>query len=274
MGNKIRRASCWGMMWPVLVLVLCLGRPAQADVATFVGSGCLLSLRVQDVTETFLTAEIKRADIERLHVGVSSQELYGDRFFIPNCADEFRVKLVSLSEEVAIVRLPLDILAALEVGPMPATAQVAPSSQDVEAGALQAEVTRLGREMEVFKAQTAELFQAGTTEKERTVESDIRNAVFGNLRGRMLVDGRPYAGCQVKLRRLTGDKTDPQLFDAVTDRQGVYRFEGLPEGPYDIYWMPPGKNYWVRLLKEDPTVVIRAGREVVQPDINADMRVL
>ena len=43
---------------------------------------------------------------------------------------------------------------------------------------------------------------------------------------------------------------------------------------YDLYWGPPGKSYWVRLLKERPAVVIHAGAKVVQPDINADMRVI
>jgi hypothetical protein len=97
----------------------------------------------------------------------------------------------------------------------------------------------------------------------------------------MLVKGRPYAGCRVKLRRLPTEsvglfapKEPPQLFDAITDGRGVYWFGQLPEGPYDIYWIPPGKKHWVRLLKKGPAVVIRAGAAVQQPDINADMRAL
>jgi hypothetical protein len=84
----------------------------------------------------------------------------------------------------------------------------------------------------------------------------------------------------VKLRLLeTGfslfaAKKAPQIYDAITDDQGVYRFERLPEGPYDIYWIPPGGNYWVRILKEEPSVVIRTGAESVQRDINADMKVI
>jgi hypothetical protein len=125
-----------------------------------------------------------------------------------------------------------------------------------------------------------EVLGAVTTESQRDAEFDIESALFGSLRGRMLVDGRPYAGCKVMLRRLDAGfvlfavTKPPRLFDTITDDQGVYRFERLPEGPYDIYWIPPGRDYWVRLLKEKPPVVIGAGTETVQPDINADMKAI
>lgn len=354
--NKISAANRQGIIWTVFISVLCLGRVAQADVATFVGSGCMLNLRVHDITEHVLTIEMRRADIERLQVGAPSPESYSDHFFIRNCGDEFKVKVVSMSEGSVILRLPRSTVATLEVGSMPGTAGDALKGHDVGAAALhQAEATRLAREQEVLEARTAgpdsrpvpqpapvpyayspapsaaygtqsayvnalRAYDAaqlsysgygaygmpgaygtpgygaqgaqGTAGAYGTsgaygapgayvTHQAYANAVFGSLRGRMLVDGKPYAGCRVTLRRLdTGfkgflaAKERPQLFDAITDAQGVYRFEQLPEGPYDIYWIPPGKDYWVRLLKEGPTVVIPAGTVVQQPDINADMKVL
>lgn len=272
MRNKIARPNRQGIIWTVLILVLCFGRPAQADVAAFIGSGCRLDLRVQDITEQRLLVEIRLADIERLRIDVSSDELYGDRFSLRNCPDEFEGKVVSMSGESAILALPRHIVATLEIEPAPGTAGAAYRSEDAEAPAPQTEVTPQAGEMEVLGAVT--------TDRQRDAEFDIVNALFGSLRGRMLVDGRPYAGCKVKLRRLdTGFvlfavTKPPRLFDAITDDQGVYRFERLPEGLYDIYWIPPGSDYWVRLLKEKPPVVIGAGAETVQPDINADMKAI
>ena len=117
-------------------------------------------------------------------------------------------------------------------------------------------------------------------EKERLFDPGIDGTLFGSLSGRLLAGGMPYRDTSVKIRRLPtesaeGDtKTHTQLFDAVTDSQGIYRFERLPEGPYDIYWIPPGRTYWVRLLREKPTTAIRAGQHQTQPDINADMMVV
>ncbi len=97
----------------------------------------------------------------------------------------------------------------------------------------------------------------------------------------MLANRKPYVNCKVKVRHLItaasfGGKHDTkaQLFDAITDDQGVYRFERLPVGSYDIYWMPPGKDYRVRHFREKPAFVIRAGEEIEMSDINAGMRVV
>jgi hypothetical protein len=275
--NDECRVKLEKIIWPVLILVLCFGGLARADVVTFVGSDCQVDLRVQDVTENLLTGVIKRADIKRLQVGVSSDDLLSDRLLIRDCSDEFKVKMVSMSEEWVILVLPKDIIATFELGSTPETPSNAPVSQDVKPGAQQAEVAPPGRELKTSKARTGDM--------EGGVESDVLKILFGSLRGRMLANGKPYAGCKVKLRLLkpsylnrifTGkrDDTGPQLFEATTDDQGVYRLERLPEGAYDIFWIPPGRDYWVRLFKKGPGVVIHAGAEVVQPDINADMRVV
>ncbi len=275
--NDECRVKLAKIIWPVLILVLYFGGMARADMVTFVGSDCQLDLRVQDVTENLLTGVIKRADIKGLRVGVSSDGLLSDRLLIRNCSDEFKVKMVSMSEEWVILVLPKDIIATFELGPMSETPGDAPVSPDVKPGAQQAEVAPPGRELKTSKARTGDM--------EGGVESDILKNLFGSLRGRMLANGKHYAVCKVKLRRLkpsyltnifTGkrDDTCSQLFEATTDDQGVYRLERLPEGAYDIYWIPPGRGYWVRLLKKGPGVVILAGAEVVKPDINADMRVV
>jgi hypothetical protein len=250
--NDECRVKLEKIIWPVLILVLCFGGLARADVVTFVGSDCQVDLRVQDVTENLLTGVIKRADIKRLQVGVSSDDLLSDRLLIRDCSDEFKVKMVSMSEEWVILVMPKDIIATFELGSTPETPSNAPVSQDVKPGAQQAEVAPPGRELKTSKARTGDM--------EGGVESDVLKILFGSLRGRMLANGKPYAGCKVKLRLLkpsylnrifTGkrDDTGPQLFEATTDDQGVYRLERLPEGAYDIFWIPPGRDYWVRLFK-------------------------
>lgn len=261
------------IVWTVSILVLFFARVAQGDTATLVGSGCVLDLQLHDIEEHVFVVEAKRGDIARLEVAAPGPELYSDRLFIRNCTDEFEAKLISMSKDSVILRLPRYMVATLEVGLMPGTAGDAPRSHDVESAALhQAEVTPLAREREVLKARTT---------GKGTPPTNVGNAEFGSLRGRMLANGKPYAGINVKLRRLDTESWDffarkkrPQLFDTITDGQGFYRFEQLPEGSYDIYWIPPGRDHWVRLLKKGPAVVIHAGAVLIQPDINADMKIL
>lgn len=281
MPGKTRKSYLCVAIWTTLVMALVVGRSAEADVATFTGTSCALDLRVLEITEQTMVVETKRDNIERLQLGASNDPFYSSRLRLLDCADEFMVKLVSVSADSVVLILPGSIVAKLEIEPgprvapgvAPAAAGEVPGNTDAGAAALQAEVTPPGQERVKMKIQDSEM--------KRDAVPIEKSAVFGSLQGRMLAGGKPFVGCRVKVRRLekmgffgTRAKKEPRIFDAVTDEQGIYRFDQLPEGPYDIYWIPPGKNYWVRLLREEPTVVIHAGREAVQPDINADMRAL
>lgn len=230
----------------------------MADEITFVGSSCTLDLQVREVTEEGVTVEMKRAEIDRLLIGVSGNTPFGDRLSVQNCSDEFEVKLVSMSAGAVVLRLPRNIVATAEIrsGPQPRAAKEVQRNSATETTVTEPEAAR-----------------------SIVVPSVVEHAHLGSLHGRMLTNGKPFAGCKVKVRRLQTsgffiNEQEPQVFEATTDEQGIYRFEQLPEGPYDIYWMPPGQDYWVRLLREAPTVMVGAGKEVVQPDINADMRVM
>lgn len=249
---------------PLLVL-LSFATSLHSEVVTFAESGCELDLQVQEITAEGVTARMKRADIVRLRLGVSAGELFGDRLLNNGCAAEINVQLVTMSKEWVTLILPRQIIAALDaVGKTQVSAEA-----KIDSAPLQTEMERLTQEMADFKAQAAA--------RERLFEANFEQAVFGSLRGRLLVSGKPYSGAPVKVRRLpttsakADSKTGPQLFEAITDIQGIYRFDQLPEGPYDIYWIPPQSNYWVRRLTQGPTTVIRAGQERVVSDINTDM---
>ncbi len=272
--NHSRWVNHQKKLWIVLILILCFSGPAQADVVTFVGSDCMLNLRVQEIMENLITGEMKRVDMERLRMGVSKHDLFSDRLIIRGCSDEFKVKMISMSEKSLILVLPRDIVNTINAKTMPETDRQYQGSLNAKPAALQSEV-------EAHQDQKRELQKARTAEKERDLESDPEKALFGSIHGRMLASGKPYVNGKVKVRRLftksifsVKHDTKAQLFDAITDDQGVYRFERLPVGSYDIYWMPPSKDYWVRHFKEKPAFVIRAGEEIEMSDINASMRVV
>ena len=105
----------------------------------------------------------------------------------------------------------------------------------------------------------------------------------GNVTGRALQHGRPLAGCRVKLSviqgpaaeltRLLGGKSSPQgpgpkVVEATTGTNGVYLFEDVPIGDYDISWLPPGATHWVGWLSEKPDVTVRAGEITQQGDMD------
>lgn len=257
----------------LLIPLLILAPPLQGEVVTLADSGCTLDLQVLEITENRLTAHMKRTDIARLHLGVAEGEAFGDRVLSRRCNAEFKVKLLAMSEESATLLLPREIIAVVEAS----AGQEAAAGANIGATALQTKANRLAQ-LEARLEMARDKKQA--KDKERLFEPDIDGTLFGSLSGRLLAGGMPYRDAPVKIRRLPtesaeGDtKTRPQLFDAVTDSQGIYRFERLPDGPYDIYWIPPERTYWVRMLREKPTTAIRAGQHQTQPDIDADMMVL
>lgn len=256
----------------LLLSLLFLAPPLQGEMITLAGSGCTFELQVQEISEDRLTGHMKRADIVRLRMGVSEDEPFGDRLLSRRCEAEFKVKLLAMSEESATLVLPREIITVVEAsaGQEAATgANIDPTTLDARAKERQ---TR--RQMALYKKQAKE-----AAEKERFVETGIDKGQFGSLSGRLLTGGKPYKDARVIVRRLPtesekGDtKMSSQTFDAVTNSQGIYRFGQLPEGPYDIYWIPPGASYWVRQLTKVPATVIHTGEQRRQDDINADMMV-
>lgn len=256
-------------------LLLSLAPSLHSEVVTFTESGCELDLQVEEITADRVTARMNRADIVRLRLGVSAGEPFGDRLLSSRCATEINVQLVTMSQEWVTLVLPRQIIAALDaVGETPVSTEAKIDSPPSRTPPLlRTEVERLAQEMADFKAQAAA--------QERLFEANIEQAVYGSLRGRLLSNGKPYSGAPVKVRRLptvsggeADNKTSPQLFETVTDIQGNFRFEQLPEGPYDIYWIPPQRGYWVRRLTQGPSTVIRAGQVRAVSDINTDMVVV
>jgi len=104
----------------------------------------------------------------------------------------------------------------------------------------------------------------------------------GNVTGRALHGGRPLAGCRVRLSairgpaleltRLLGGKAsqDPggNAIETTTGTHGVYLFEDVPIGDYDISWLLPDSTHWLGWLSDKPDVTVRSGEITQQGDID------
>ncbi|MBI4436673.1 MAG: carboxypeptidase regulatory-like domain-containing protein [Candidatus Omnitrophica bacterium] len=119
---------------------------------------------------------------------------------------------------------------------------------------------------------------AATGTKGRTLSS---NVLTGSVTGRVFKSGRPLAGCRVRLvaiegpgselTRLLGGKSKdppgPTTVEATTGEDGVYLFEEVPIGDYDISWLPPDSTHWLGWLSEKPDVTVLAGELIQRGDI-------
>ena len=104
----------------------------------------------------------------------------------------------------------------------------------------------------------------------------------GDATGRVLQHGRPLAGCRVKisaiqgpateLTRLLGAKTSQgsgqTAVETTTGSNGVYLFENVPIGDYDISWLPPASTHWLGWLSDKPDVTVKAGEITPQGDMD------
>ncbi|MBI1991717.1 MAG: hypothetical protein HYS71_00555 [Candidatus Omnitrophica bacterium] len=104
--------------------------------------------------------------------------------------------------------------------------------------------------------------------------------LIGNATGRVTQRGRPLADCRVKLSpiqgpateltRLLGAKTSQgsgqNAVEVTTGSDGVYLFEDVPIGDYDISWLPAGSAHWLGWLSDKPDVTVRAGEITQQGD--------
>ncbi len=86
--------------------------------------------------------------------------------------------------------------------------------------------------------------------------------------GTSLRRGEPLGGCKVRAVRLeaAGMFGGVRMVDeghTVTGRDGNFRFDSLPPGPYKLSWAPPGGTHWIRRLQMEPDFVVELGQETV-----------
>lgn len=127
---------------------------------------------------------------------------------------------------------------------------------------------------------TAESLEAGLAETGQKGHSSTLGILAGEVRGRVLRDGRPLAGCRVKLSAIQGPASElarllgskqanqphPTGVETTTGGDGAYRFEDVPIGDYDISWLPQGSTHWLGWLSDKPDVTVRAGAITQQSD--------
>lgn len=142
------------------------------------------------------------------------------------------------------------------------------------------------------KLLSREGMEAGEYESPRTFSEAVAKAGWGTgvrrggflgggVTGKVLKGGRPLANCRVKLVRVAtagvdltrflgrGEKEreEPGVFQTVTDADGIYLFNDVPIGDYDIYWAPQGAANWIHKLSDKPNITVKANQVVNHPDV-------
>ncbi|MBI4431336.1 MAG: carboxypeptidase regulatory-like domain-containing protein, partial [Candidatus Omnitrophica bacterium] len=121
---------------------------------------------------------------------------------------------------------------------------------------------------------------AAAAEKGQRSATDI---LSGNVRGRVLRNGFPLVGVQVRLTAIEGsaagltrllggkpaEKPEQKKMAAstITDSNGAYFFKNVPLGDYDIAWLPPESTHWQGWLSDKPDVTVKASVLLQMNDI-------
>ncbi len=116
--------------------------------------------------------------------------------------------------------------------------------------------------------------------KEKAIVQDTN---LGRVEGRILHGGKSLPDCQVKLQMLEKGGLLRKGYrpvegavelEAVTDKDGIYRFANVPPGMYKLYWKPPSETTWVRRFKMEPDVTVDSGRLASPKNIETLKRTL
>lgn len=114
-------------------------------------------------------------------------------------------------------------------------------------------------------------------------KSTVQGPNLGMVEGRILHSGKPLPDCQVKLQMLEKGGLLTKGYrpvegavelEAVTDKDGFYRFVNVSPGLYKMYWKPPEETTWVRRFKMEPDVIVIAGKLTKPKDIETLKRTL
>ncbi len=158
----------------------------------------------------------------------------------------------------------------------------------VERETYRQELSRLQQEIPALKEAIAEIRDQ---EPNPVSMKELARAVkSGSLEGQIVWKGSPLEGCEVMLigvRSISfpvpwlantttedSEENETQIFVAKTDKNGLYRFEGIPEGQYRIQWRRHPEGSWIRRLQDRPDVMITGGESLTFPAIEADVRTI
>jgi hypothetical protein len=122
----------------------------------------------------------------------------------------------------------------------------------------------------------AGLAAIGTQSRVPTVSTSA-----GNVTGRVLRDGQPLADCRLRLSPVVEPTTKPaqtsasafpeesslKALETTTGSDGIYLFERVPTGNYDILWLAPGSAYWQGWLSAEPDVAVKTDATIQQSDV-------
>jgi protocatechuate 3,4-dioxygenase beta subunit len=67
---------------------------------------------------------------------------------------------------------------------------------------------------------------------------------------------------------------DRKILDAVTDSDGVYRFENVVPGGYKLTWLPEGQNRWIRRIALRPDIMVRGGETTRAKEIRVALQTI
>ncbi|MCQ9206890.1 MAG: carboxypeptidase-like regulatory domain-containing protein [Omnitrophica bacterium] len=120
-----------------------------------------------------------------------------------------------------------------------------------------------------------------STGAEATLGESVPSGNKGYLVGRIFNGTSPAVGCKVKIVYIKGQmgvfsklfgadasEESELAFESKTDENGTYEFNGVPVGSYDLYWLPSGRDAWLRKLSEKPSITVLPGKTIQYEDIN------
>ncbi len=105
----------------------------------------------------------------------------------------------------------------------------------------------------------------------------------GRAEGLILHNGQGLAGCKVKLVRILRPQSVIEMFNTiregaefteVTDEQGKYVFDKIPEGAYKLKWQLPNDRGWIRRLRDKPDAVISEGQTALLKSVETSRRLV
>ncbi len=112
------------------------------------------------------------------------------------------------------------------------------------------------------------------------VTQSISRMMGGDVCGRLLNRGRPLVNCHVvivPLQESDGDirvDADRKPLATVTDENGVFHFEDVPEGGYKLTWLPDGQRQWIRRIAMRPDVHVHNGAVTTLKEIRIALQTI
>ncbi len=221
-----------------------------------------LEAKISSSNEDTLTAIIEKREITNITVDTSNKKTFPDTFTISSNTSKIFCKIVEMNSTRIIAKIPIHEVESFNI-------------------ALSKQPEKINFIYDNSIDNEAETLFS-TKQHDTTINKNVQRT-SGLVTGLVHSKGLPLARCEIKLYKLEKSgvffrksyiQKETGYLETITNNDGVYSFNKIPEGAYKLYWRQSLGDEWKQRIEMEPDIIVRIGEKTFAGILDIDKGVM